>query len=326
MSDRKLPLVVCLIATAALLSGCVVYGTIENPQVAHPVPPPPPAPPPVGVDITFFYDSLRPDGDWLRLDPYGWVWAPNAVTPFWRPYTVGHWELTDWGWTWISSEPWGWATYHYGRWVRDHRHGWVWIPGNVWGPSWVAWRNGPGIVGWAPLPPEVQFHAGIGLDWGGIDVNVAIGLDSWCFVDDVRFTDHDIRRYAYPVGSNTTVIRGTHGGSHLRVDGGRIVDEGVDRGEIERAMHRAIPMRRLVDNPGLDRRTAEAVGDEVRVFRPEVRKGPSEPAPRVDRPTTPTPPSQAKAIDEEAVRRWDRGWSQDWDKLEKVRPRCRRRY
>jgi uncharacterized protein YraI len=34
-----------------------------------------------------------------------------------RPYTVGRWVFTDrYGWMWASSEPFGWATYHYGRW------------------------------------------------------------------------------------------------------------------------------------------------------------------------------------------------------------------
>jgi uncharacterized protein DUF6600 len=49
---------------------------------------------------------------------------------------------------------WGWAAYHYGRWVRDDDEGWVWIPGKEWAPAWVSWRRGGHRVGWAPQPPD----------------------------------------------------------------------------------------------------------------------------------------------------------------------------
>jgi hypothetical protein len=274
------------------------------------------------VSIGFFYDALDPDGDWLSIDPYGWVWVPNAVDPFWRPYTVGHWEWTDWGWTFIAAERWGWATYHYGRWVRVNHHGWAWIPGDVWGPAWVAWRSGPGVVGWAPLPPEARFRAGIGLDWGGIDIDVAIRLDQWCFVDDARFADTDVHRYAYPVGRNTTVIRGTRDVTRFRVGDGRIVNEGIDRGELERRTHRAIPTRRVVDNPGANRRSAELTTSEIRVYRPEVQPVPPDtPPPHGRKPVEPPRPSADPNVEKEAERRWDRGWNKDWDKLEKLQRR-----
>src|SRR5262249_43685306 len=107
----------CLLLAIAAPAGCVVYETSAERPTPVPAPPPVAAPPPAPVDVGYFYDALDPDGDWLRVDPYGWVWVPNGVSPFWRPYTVGRWEWTDWGWTWVSAERWGWATYHYGRWV-----------------------------------------------------------------------------------------------------------------------------------------------------------------------------------------------------------------
>jgi hypothetical protein len=312
----------CLALAAALLTGCVAYEVSTPSPASRPIPPPPVPRPGVGVDIGFFYDALDPDGDWLRIEPYGWVWVPNAVDPFWRPYTVGHWEWTDWGWTWVAAERWGWATYHYGRWVRVNHHGWAWIPGDVWGPAWVAWRSGPGVVGWAPLPPEARFRAGVGLDWGGVDINVAIHLDQWCFVDDTRFADYDVHRYAYPVGRNTTVIRNTRDFTRVGVRDGKIVNEGIDRGELERATHRPIPARRVVDNPGLDRRRAEVTTEEIRVYRPEVHAAPSDVAPPHGRkPTEPVRPPADPKVENKAVRRWDREWNKDWDKLEKLQQR-----
>jgi hypothetical protein len=62
--------------------------------------------------------------------------------------------LTEFGWTWVSDYSWGWAPFHYGRWIVIVGHGWCWVPGTIWGPAWVAWRAGDGFVGWAPLPPR----------------------------------------------------------------------------------------------------------------------------------------------------------------------------
>jgi hypothetical protein len=80
------------------------------------------------------------------------VWYPKNVPAGWRPYTNGHWAYADdYGWTWLSDEKWSWATYNYGRWVFAPGAGWAWVPGKTWAPSWVAWRTGEGLIGWAPL-------------------------------------------------------------------------------------------------------------------------------------------------------------------------------
>ena len=86
-----------------------------------------------------FYDRLQPEGNWYEDDTYGYVWQPNVAErdDRWRPYTDGHWAYSDRGWCWVSNEDFGWATYHYGRWIRIRGRGWVWIPGNEWAPAWV---------------------------------------------------------------------------------------------------------------------------------------------------------------------------------------------
>ena len=106
--------------------------------------------------LGFFYDDLAPYGNWIERPSYGWVWTPRAVSASWRPYQDGHWVWTDEGWTWISDEPYGWATYHYGRWYDDPEIGWAWVPGDEWAPAWVSWQEGNDYVGWAPLPPGVN--------------------------------------------------------------------------------------------------------------------------------------------------------------------------
>src|SRR5262249_23175086 len=57
-------------------------------------------------------------GSWNNVTNYGWVWRPNVVAAGWAPYRTGRWVYyPNWGWTWVSSEPWGWLPYHYGNWV-----------------------------------------------------------------------------------------------------------------------------------------------------------------------------------------------------------------
>src|SRR3954467_13666072 len=108
------------------------------------------------VSIDFFYNNLGSEGSWVEVGDYGYCWQPNVAVSNhdWRPYADGYWAYTDVGWTWVSYEDFGWATYHYGRWMRLRGRGWVWMPGRDWGPAWVSWRTGGDYVGWAPLPPR----------------------------------------------------------------------------------------------------------------------------------------------------------------------------
>jgi hypothetical protein len=120
-----------------------------------------------------FQDDLAPYGNWIDDGTYGRVWQPEGslvgaeFTPY---YTGGHWALTEFGWTWVSDWNWGWAPFHYGRWIVVSGYGWCWVPGTIWGPAWVAWRAGDGYVGWAALPPR------------GVSVTVTYGARSpWRF-------------------------------------------------------------------------------------------------------------------------------------------------
>ena len=80
------------------------------------------------VSFDFFYNNLN-DGNWVEVGDYGYCWQPNARrNNNWRPYADGYWAYTDVGWTWVSNEDFGWATYHYGRWARLGDTGWVWVP------------------------------------------------------------------------------------------------------------------------------------------------------------------------------------------------------
>jgi hypothetical protein len=165
-----------------------------QPAVAEP-------PPAVSTDASLqtFYDALSPYGSWVAMAGYGYVWQPAATLQDfrWRPYTLGHWAYTDDGWTWLSDEPFGWITYHYGRWMRTHSLGWVWVPRDEWAPAWVSWRYGNDFVGWAPLPPEAQFDGATGIQqWADQQYN--LGSSDYTFVPAADFGDDSMADVEVP--------------------------------------------------------------------------------------------------------------------------------
>src|SRR5215212_3129999 len=88
------------------------------------------------ASIEVFYDQLSPYGIWVDEPRLGRVFLPDQ--PDFVPYTVGHWQYTELGFVWIASEPFGWATSHYGRWAYSPIYdAWVWAPDTEWGPAWV---------------------------------------------------------------------------------------------------------------------------------------------------------------------------------------------
>ncbi len=104
------------------------------------------------AELEDFEAELEQNGDWTWMNPYGWVWTPGGVGPYWRPYYNGSWTwLSLGGWAWLPYDPWGWVTFHYGRWGWQMGLGWYWIPGTIWGPAWVGWWWGADYWAWVPL-------------------------------------------------------------------------------------------------------------------------------------------------------------------------------
>ena len=115
-------------------------------------------------------EELDRYGSWDQSSDYGALWYPRGVAVGWAPYSTGHWAyVRPWGWTWVDDAPWGFAPFHYGRWVY-HRDRWGWAPGArvarpIYAPALVAWVGGPNVsvsvnigggpaVGWFPLAPR----------------------------------------------------------------------------------------------------------------------------------------------------------------------------
>jgi hypothetical protein len=216
----------------------------------------------VGVD--FFYSNLAPYGYWVNRPNYGWVWAPRHVRHGWRPYSAGRWVYTDYGWTWVSSEPFGWATYHYGRWDLDPDYGWEWVPGTDWGPAWVSWQEGDGFCGWAPLPPAVGWSVGVG--FGGFDLGVGIDPGWYNFVPERSFLAVNVGRFAVPPFRNAAIFRNTTNVTNFRNVDGRVFNGSLS---VQRAAQMTgQPVRQLRLANASDPRVARVSGNTAAMFRP----------------------------------------------------------
>jgi len=250
------------------------------------------------VTIDVFYDSLDPYGDWMEVADYGYCWQPRDVSAEWRPYTLGEWVYTDAGWTWLSEEPFGWATYHYGRWLRLESRGWVWVPDTQWGPAWVSWRDSDRYVGWAPLPPETRRVVDVGLgSW--VDSYFDVGPTAYTFVELRHFGSPRIADVVLAPRDNVTIVRETRNVTNVKVLNNVVVNYGPDYGAVARAADR--PIRKL----RLERQNADPTnartdfrsrieGETVKVVAPRITGQPSAKPRRV------APQVQAPQI--------DRGW------------------
>src|SRR6266478_8463636 len=200
-----------------------------------------------------FYTKLDPYGAWFETIDYGYVWQPREAerSRSWRPYRSGRWVYTDAGCTWISEEPFGWATYHYGRWTRLRGIGWVWVPGNQWAPAWVSWRKSNDYVGWAPLPPEAGFDQRTGIhNWS--DNYYDIGPDQYCFVASREFGAPRVGQTLLPPERNVTIVNQTTNVTNITYNNTTIVNEGPSYDELRAQSREPMQRFRLERNASVD--------------------------------------------------------------------------
>lgn len=101
-------------------------------------------------------------GNWYDMPGYGMGWTPAGVGAGFDPFGSGYWGYYPaFGYTWISSYPWGWWPYHCGAWNWFNGPGWMWFPGNCgwgafgrgWYPVTTVWRTPPNYV--PPVRPKL---------------------------------------------------------------------------------------------------------------------------------------------------------------------------
>jgi hypothetical protein len=238
------------------------------------------APPVESPNISFFYESLYPYGNWIEVDGT-WCWQPNAtvISVDWAPYcNHGRWVYSDWGWCWVSDYSWGWAPFHYGRWFHHRKHGWCWVPDTEWGPAWVAWRRGDDYCGWAPLPPRTRYvnHEGFyfGASLAGVDFEFKLTLNDYHFVPTSHFCDphpwvHMVpRARAEEVYKRTIFVRNGYGFEH-----DHLVNHGMPVEEVSRAVGRNIKEITIVHDqlkPGQPIHRGMVRENQLVIYRPAI--------------------------------------------------------
>ena len=111
------------------------------------------------------YEDLDGQGSWTATPDYGYAWFPAGLEPGWAPYQSGYWAyVSPWGYTWVDQRPWGFAPFHYGRWIWSGR-AWGWVPAPppavgavyvrpVYAPALVAWVGAGAAIAWFALGPR----------------------------------------------------------------------------------------------------------------------------------------------------------------------------
>ncbi len=263
--------------------------------------------------FSLFYNSLSPYGSWVPVNGYGYGWYPAQAGPGWQPYQDGQWAWSDQGWTWISAEPWGWATYHYGRWIYDSYYGWTWIPGTTWAPAYVSWYQSPGYVGWSPLPPDNNFFLEIGISFvdydygynGGYYDGYYGGYDGYygghhgkhhkhkkghyydndyyapgkhcVFVPEDKFINRNAKLVKLDGEKNLTVMRNVKNVTNIKKENNKVYNYGPDKTGIERAVNGRLDPVKLVDSDLSTLRAGKNIDkNNYKVFRPGIEKKPDE--------------------------------------------------
>jgi len=196
------------------------------------------------ADFGMFYDSLSSYGSWFDTADYGYVWQPVVVSDSnWRPYSRGRWVCSDRGWTWVSEEPFGWATYHYGRWALLRDRGWIWVPGAEWAPCWVSWRENGSHIGWAPLPPETLAYRGHNWD-SSVDVQFGIGALCYNFVETRHFGS-SLSGHCLPISANGRFFQKTSNITYIHIENRQVICGGPKYKKVSEGVGRSLPFYRL---------------------------------------------------------------------------------
>ena len=221
------------------------------------------------VSVDFFYNNLS-GGNWIEVADYGYGWQPDVAVndPNWRPYADGYWAYTDDGWTWVSYEDFGWATYHYGRWANLADYGWLWFPGSDldWGPAWVSWRTGGDYVGWAPLPPR-----GPGVVYSGepigarVDIEFDIGPAYYNFIDARFIGEPVLRDRIFAPSQNVSYIDQTVNVTNITVQNNVVYNYGPDYNTLSARSSRPIQRLKLERQANVDLSAAAKSGGITKV-------------------------------------------------------------
>lgn len=221
------------------------------------------------VTIAYFDGALEPYGYWVEDPYYGRVWRPSRVSDDWRPYTRGSWVYTrDYGWVWVSDEPYGWVVYHYGHWVWTDRYGWVWVAGYDWAPAWVEWCYGGGYVGWEPMPPDPYWQGAY--YYGSYDCTSPAYYSRAVFVSEIYFGRSGMSSHYEPPSRNAAAASATVNVTSYSRGGAGVSNRSIDVRKLEAATGQPIKVLPVVQTKTPIAGAQAGAMQELKIFRPSV--------------------------------------------------------
>lgn len=167
------------------------------------------------------------------------------VTPAYVPYSNGQWVNSDAGWYFKAPTPVEETVSHYGRWVNSDGD-WLWVPGRVWSPAWVDWKQNDEFVSWAPLPPSSYIV-------NNIITPPVIDDNNYVIVDRKYFLEPKIYTYYNPTytDGNKVLVSDLNRTDGIVVVNNTIINRGPDVNIIEKIYGKKLEMvkiQRVVNN------------------------------------------------------------------------------
>ena len=224
------------------------------------------------------YEDLDDHGSWRRTPENGYVWFPRTTQANWAPYHNGHWDYIEpWGYTWVDDEPWGFAPFHYGRWV-NYRGSWGWVPAAprvqgvvyvrpVYAPALVAWVGGPHFAIGVAVGGHESYGSGVNVGWfplGPREVYVPSYRVSRNYVNNVNVSNTTVNTTVVNNYYNTTIVN-----NNVSVTNVKYVNQRVP-GAVAATTPRAFTSAQPVSRNAVRVDQREVASAPVRAFTPQA--------------------------------------------------------
>ncbi|MDQ3194756.1 MAG: hypothetical protein M3P82_07150 [Bacteroidota bacterium] len=200
------------------------------------------------------------------------IWQPSSdlsvsigteETDEYIPYTNGQWTNTDAGWYFKAPTAAEEITSHFGRWIESPSLGWTWIPGRVWAPAWVEWRENDEYLAWAPLPPATYITNDI------VSAPI-IDDDKYVIVEKKYFAEPSVYKYMYKENRNKVIIKEMSKINGVMIRNKTVINKGPEPSLLEKNFKQNVEIFRI--NKVSDRNKVKINGKEINVLAPEFRK------------------------------------------------------
>jgi hypothetical protein len=234
----------------------------------------------LGEESSLIYDLIGLKSAYAQEDTDKefnlFIWQPNLnIIPSespeehdpYIPYTNGEWIYTDAGWYFKAPTPHEELTSHYGRWTQDEKLGWVWLPGSVWSPAWVEWKENEDYVAWTPLPPSTYIK-----DDGTIDTPPEQKINKYVVIEKKHIKDPPYYkyRYFYKENKNKIMIKDMEKREGVMVKNKTIINKGPDVNDIEKQTGKKIEKVKI--KKVKNKNEVGSKDGELSVYTPKFKK------------------------------------------------------